>query len=313
MELVRRWLLIGACLLVCVTVGVGQGQPPPPWRQPGKAGQQITGPDGAPLVWVLAASFAMGSSSDESRYRIVELYATGRIADEQPVHQVTLDGFWIQKMEVTNAQYARFLTEHGSNKDAQGHELLDLADTGCEIGLRDGTYAVAAGREDHPVVEVTWYGAKAYAEHYSMALPTEAQWEYAARGPDGRRFPWGNRWEAGSLCWRYNAGPPSEVFGATSPVKSFPDGASWCGALNMAGNAKEWCRDWYDPHYYAQAPTHNPTGSVTPPGPDDHATRVCRGGGYSDDADECRSGSRSYFPPDQCHDYYGFRCVVNCE
>jgi len=313
MRLMRRGLLISVCLLVGATAAVSQGETPQPWQQPGEAGQEIAGPDGAPIVWIAAGSFMMGTSSEEIRYRIVRLHAVGGIADQQPVHEVSLTGFWAQKLEVTNGQYARFLNERGSNEDDEGHILLDITDENCQITERNGGYEIKEGRENHPVVEVTWYGARAYAQHYGMALPTEAQWEYAARGPDGPRYPWGDQWETGNLCWRGNVdqGPP--LCAATFPAGSFPAGASWCGALDMAGNALEWCADWYDPAYYKEAPAENPMGPITPPVPYDQATRVCRGGSYFQYADDCRCASRSYFPPDQCHDYHGFRCVVNCE
>ena len=312
-QAMRQWLVIGACLSLAAGAGGAQGDSPQPWEQPGEAGQQILGPDGAPLLWVPAGQFIMGSTNEGIRYRIIQLHAIGGIADEQPAHEVILDGFWLQKLEVTNAQYARFLNERGTNQDDEGQPLLDISDENCQIVEDNGVYKVAPGREEHPVGEVTWYGAKGYAEHYGMAVPTEAQWEYAARGPQRPRYPWGDEWQRDNLCWRGHIAESPTPFAATFPVGSFAAGASWCGALDMAGNASEWCADWYDPDYYRHAPTENPAGPPTPPVPHAQATRVCRGGSYFEYGDECRSAKRLHFPPGECHDYHGFRCVANCE
>jgi iron(II)-dependent oxidoreductase len=171
---------------------------------------------------------------------------------EQPVHRVTLDGFWAYKHEVTNAQFAEFAEATGF--------------AGTRWREQSG------GRDRHPVVEVTWPDAQAYCQWAGVALPTEAQWEYAARGPRSLTYPWGNQWNASKLCWWWNKPKSGQV--KTIAVGGIPAGASWCGALDMAGNVYEWCADWYDPHYYAASPAKNPAG------PDTGEERVMRGGAW---------------------------------
>jgi len=194
--------------------------------------------DGAELLWVPAGSFGMGSTEGPP--------------NERPVHRVSLSGFWLYQHEVTNGQFGQFAAATGfADSDWQKY---------------------AEGREPHPVVRVSWEGARAYAEWAGVALPTEAQWEYAARGPKGSKYPWGDQWSDRKLCWWWNRGQNEDV--GTFPVGSFPDGASWCGALDLAGNVYEWCADWFSPTYYAQSPAHDP------PGPEQGETRVSRGGSW---------------------------------
>ncbi len=229
----------------------------------GDPGEETIGRDGQRLVWVPGGSFMMGSEDGWF--------------EEQPVHQVTLTGFWIGKCEVTNAQYRTFC-------DATGRDFPEASSQG----------------DEHPVVEVSWYDAQAYCEHYGYTLPTEAQWDYAAAGPDARRYPWGDVWDAERCCNWYNRGSGGNTF----TVGSFPTGASWCGALDMAGNVYEWCADWYSATYYAVSPELNP------PGPENSDCRVLRGGswaGVSDDLFRC--AFRYNRTPVYRRDDYGFRCA----
>ncbi len=257
-----------------------------PWERPGsRAGQEIVGPAGITLVWVPGGSFMMGS---EVGY-----------VDQKPVHRVELSGFWIGKTEVTNEQYAAFLNDAGPD-DAS--EWLEVDDEDCEIERTGGRYEAKSGRGDHPVVEVSWYGAEAYCEHYGFELPTEAQWEYAARGPDSLRYPWGDEWQPDRLCWDENQGPGGRTF----PVGSFPSGASWCGALDMAGNVWEWCADWYDSDYYGSSPTTDPTG------PSSGDERVIRGGSWFNSASNCRGALRGRNTRDNTSADCGFRVARSC-
>ena len=130
------------------------------------------------LARVAAGYFAMGS-------------AEGR-ADEQPVHPVYLDDFYIDRFEVNNDQYAAFLNDRGRNADGEGHLLFDLDDPDAQIRYGRERYAPIPGSEQRPVAEVSWYGARAYCTWAGMQLPTEAMWEKAARGVDGRLYPWGS-------------------------------------------------------------------------------------------------------------------------
>ncbi len=221
---------------------------------------EMIGPDGQTLVWVPAGSFMMGSN---------------KYSNEQPIHQVTLDGFWIGQCEVTNDQYQAFC-------DATGRTFPS--------GSTEG--------DDHPVVYVSWYDAEAYCDHYGYALPTEAQWEYAARGPGVPVYPWGDTWDQNKCCNWDNKGPA----GRTYPVGSFPTGASWCGALDMAGNVWEWCADWYAGGYYSVSPELNPRG------PESGSNRVLRGGSWDDRSlNYCRATSRLYNSPSLTYYNYGFR------
>jgi serine/threonine-protein kinase len=251
------------------------GDPTPdlqPWQKPGAtAGDEISGPDGGTMIWVPPGEFDMGSRD-------------GR-PDEQPVHHVRLThGFWLRKSPVTQAQYQRYCQETGADFPAGG----------------DGDL--------FPVVNIGWKDAADYCKHYGMTLPTEAQWEYAARGKDGRVYPWGNDWSPSLCCNWQNRGPNAHAF----PIGSFPQGASWCGALDMAGNVWQWCADWYDSKYYAASP------AADPPGPDEGEAlpvigqvRVLRGGCWSiDDPTVFRSAHRGYVDnPSARRDGYGFRCV----
>jgi len=214
---------------------------------------------------VPAGSFMMGSEDGK--------------APEKPAHRVQLDGFWLGKYEVTNAQYRAFC-------EATGRELPPDIDDG----------------DDHPVICVGWGDATAYCEHYGLSLPTEAQWEYAAAGPESRTYPWGSDWDPQRLCWFENRGPGGQSF----LVGSFPAGASWCGALDMAGNVWEWCADWYGADYYAKAPEQNPPG----PSESEYGARVLRGGSWGDLSGYCfRCAHRRNHNPGYRYGHVGFRCA----
>jgi len=253
----------------------------------GKAGQEKVGSDGGVYVWVPPGEFMMGA--DDLDYR------------HKPIHRVRITkGFWLSKCEITNAQYAAFLNAHGSNTEAAGKELIDLQSRDCGVETQGGHYVAKTGRGDHPVVEVSWYGAKAYCDHYGLRLPTEAQWEYAARGPEGRKYPWGDEWDKRKCCNGGNRGPGSRTF----PVGSFPQGASWCGALDMAGNVSEWCADWFEKYYYDKSPATDPTG------PASGRYRGLRGGSWMGNVafNYYRSACRGNDFPVNSNFGGGFRC-----
>jgi len=252
-----------------------------PWERPGThAGQEMVGPAGIILVWVPGGSFVMGSTDADIQYAIDELDANGDwMDDEQPAHRVELSGFWIGKTEVTVGQWQSVM---GS---APGDQAGD----------------------DHPVVNVSWEDCVEFCEKAGLELPTEAQWEYAARGPDGRRYPWGDEWEEDRLCWRKNQGPGGRTFPVgTFPVGSFPSGASWCGALDMVGNVSEWCADWYDANYYASSPARDAAG------PSGGTRRVVRGGSWDHYANLCRAAIRGYYDPAGRSNSVGFRAARSC-
>jgi len=270
------------------------------------AGEQTAGPDGGMYVWVPGGEFMMGSMESDVQYAIAHFgTASAWLENEKPVHKVRITkGFWLGKHEVTNEQYAAFLNAYGGNRDSEGHELLDMARQYSEIEKHGGRYTAKSGREQHPVVEVSWYGATEYCRHHGLRLPTEAQWEYAARGPKALRYPWGDAWDEKRCCAGTNR---KQYSGAkTFAVGSFADGATWCGALDMAGNVSEWCRDWYDNSYYATSPMTDPTGPAT------GTFRLMRGGSWCSNGNGCRSASRAECYPDRTLFGldFGFRCLM---
>jgi formylglycine-generating enzyme required for sulfatase activity len=198
--------------------------------------------DGAVMVYVPAGTFWMGSTREVDSIRWDQ--------DERPAHTVHLDAFWIDRTEATNARYARCVAAGACRQSPYAN---------------DPPYS----GDDHPVVGVSWYDAAAYCAWAGARLPTEAEWEYAARGPGGNTYPWG---EAPLTCERAQFSGCSEYPGGTVPVGSLPAGASWCGALDMLGNASEWVADWYGP--YPAGPRTNPTG------PEIRDAHVLRGGSW---------------------------------
>lgn len=229
--------------------------------------QSMTAPDGAPMVLVPAGPFEMGSNQGED--------------DAQPVHEVTLAAFYIDQYEVTNALY-RSCVEAG----------------GCEQPACPERYE-AETRKNHPVVCVSWDQAQKYCEWRGGRLPTEAEWEKAARGTEGREYPWGDKLPDGTLSNFYND------IGDTTPVGSYPDGVSPYGAYDMAGNVLEWVADWYDEKYYSSSPAENP------PGPPNGELKALRGGSWPMYRFiYARASSRYSHRPDFQHDSIGFRCVA---
>jgi formylglycine-generating enzyme required for sulfatase activity len=239
--------------------------------------------DEAVMVYVPAGEFEMGS--------------TERYDEEQPVHTVSMDGFWIDKHEVTNAQFAAFLNEKG-NQEEGGTTWLELDSDDCLIEKSGEEFRSKSGYADHPVVEVSWYGAKAYAEWVGGRLPSEAEWEYAARGPEGSVYPWGDDEPTCDLA-QY-----SGCSGDTVPVGSFPDGASWCGALDLVGNVWEWTRSLYKDYPYDSGDGRENLES--------DARRVLRGGAFDVSEYSGRCAYRNLRDNPNYRGWsYGFRVVVS--
>jgi formylglycine-generating enzyme required for sulfatase activity len=236
--------------------------PPPAVAEAGQVWVSPT--DGAEMAYVPAGEFIMGSDEGGS--------------DERPVHTVYLDAFYIDKTEVTNAQY-RKCVEAG----------------GCDTPVKT-TYYDNADYSQHPVVYVSWNDADDYCRWAGKRLPTEAEWEKAARGTDGRTYPWGE----GIDCDHAQYGGCG---GGTAPVGSKPKGASPYGTLDMAGNVWEWVADWYDSDYYSQSPGRNP------PGPDSGVGRVLRGGSLHGSQRFTHCAYRVGGNPRYWYFYVGFRCA----
>jgi formylglycine-generating enzyme required for sulfatase activity len=221
---------------------------------------------------------------------------------ELPLHTVYLDAYNIDKYEVTNDQMATFLNSRGSN-DCNDYECVDLDDHDLRISYMGGQYVVDSGYGDHPVVEVTWYGADAFCTENGKRLPSEAEWEKAARGTTLRAYPWG---DSDPTCELVNYWPNEGVcVGDTAPVGSYLAGASPYGVMDMAGNVWEWVNDWYSYSYYSSSPTNNP------PGPATGDYRVLHGGSWHQIELNLRVAYRDYFNPDFSYFIIGFRCAVS--
>jgi formylglycine-generating enzyme required for sulfatase activity/photosystem II stability/assembly factor-like uncharacterized protein len=244
--------------------------------------------DGMTMVYVPEGSFSMGSDLDAD-VEICKRFNGGSClpgwyADEAPTHNVYLDAYWIDKTEVTNGKYTKCVSAGG-----------------CQPHLRNDYY-VNPKYANYPVIDVTWTDADTYCHWAGGRLPTEAEWEKAARGTDGRIYPWGNNDPTCYLAnfWDVSSG----CVGDTSEVGSYPSGASPYGALDMAGNVDEWVNDLFDATYYSQSPARNPTGPVS------GDERVVRGGASWTGAINIRSTSRSKDDPKNPMYENGFRCVL---
>ncbi len=227
--------------------------------------------DNMEMVYVPAGSFLMGSVNQNAD------------SDEGPVHEVYLDSFWIDKYEVSNAQYQVCVEAGGCNPPEKG-ELLNNPDL-----------------LNHPVVYVSWTKAKVYCEWAGRHLPSEAQWEKAARGNDQRIFPWGE----GINC---QYGQFDNCTNGTVAVNSFPTGQSAFGAFNMAGNVAEWVNDYYTEDYYTSR-----SSWINPVGPDYGIARVLRGGSWNNSSSELRTTNRLGLSTSYNNSSIGFRCVSRTE
>lgn len=253
-----------------------------PTLTPMPIGMRLADVDGMTQVFVSAGEFTMGSEDGDS--------------NEAPVHTVYLDAYWIDQTEVTNAQFAAFLNANG-NQSEGGVTWLAIGSSYASIVESGGRFQPEAGYDDHPVVAVSWYGATAYCAWAGRRLPTEAEWEKAARGTDARTYPWGE----GINCDRANYGRCVGDGGAI--VGRYPAGASPYGALDMAGNVREWVADWYDRDYYQDSLTQNPQG------PDTGQYKVLRGGSWFDVGYSVRATERHSNQPGNRNFYIGFRCA----
>jgi formylglycine-generating enzyme required for sulfatase activity len=227
--------------------------------------------------------------------------------DERPVHLVYLDDFWVDRYEVTNERFAHFVAETDYQTDAEkagwgwvriGSEWEEMS--GADWRHPRGQSSGIEDKMDHPVVLVSWNDADAYCRWAGKRLPTEAQWEKAARGPSldsGYTYAWGNEFDAS------NANTKEAKLGDTTPVGSFsPHGDSPYGASDMTGNVWEWVADWYDSGYYSQSPPTNPSGPTT------GTYKVLRGGSWLFDELYARTAFRYNVRPDYTYDFTGFRC-----
>jgi sulfatase modifying factor 1 len=261
------------------------------------------------MVLIPAGEFLMGSPE-----------GSGGFPDEQPQRSIFVGSVYLDRHEVTNEEYQAFVA-------AAHHRTPENNNPASTLWSNQ---APMQGTERHPVVNVSWTDAVAYCLWMGKRLPTEAEWEKAARGTDGRRYPWGDQWDirlANSASYwagrtiEFETGADWEAFwikgeGAriakdnglkgevlTMPVGSFPSAVSPYGLVDMAGNVAEWVQDWYDPNYYRSAPLTNPSG------PERGAIKSMRGGSWLKPAKSLRTSDRDWGTMDSRPSGTGFRCA----
>ncbi|MCC7360358.1 MAG: SUMF1/EgtB/PvdO family nonheme iron enzyme [Anaerolineales bacterium] len=248
-----------------------------PSLTPAPGASRLSAVDGMVQFYVPAGEFGMGSDS--------------AAPDQAPYHLVTLDAFWIDQTEVTVAQYIQCV------KSGVCAPPLNLGSVTRATYYDDPQYL------GYPVIFINWAQARTYCEWTGRRLPTEAEWEKAARGTDARLYPWGNE-------------PPdpqrlnfqASGFQDTVPVGQYPDGAGPYGALDMAGNVSEWVADWYDAGYYAVSPNLNPLGPAQTGCPEGDC-RPLRGGNWNSRPEEVTTSARLFYGPNDTRDAFGVRCA----
>lgn len=269
-----------------------------------EAGTTRQDAQGIEQVFVPAGCFIMGTDEAGMSWALQNLefpsWAKRSLGFEMPARETCLTkGYWIDRTEVTNEAFAAFVADGGYDKtefwSAEGQAWLAGQD---KTALPVACIADAPG--DFPRVCVTWFEAEAYAAWRGGRLPSEAEWEFAARGPDALTYPWGNDWDPAK----------ANVVGTTAPtaVGSFPDGASWVGALDLSGNAMEWVSDWLKDGYGKDAPKDDPQG------PDTGTRKVEKGGWWGSNAWSARSAYKHFEDPPEYQDHHiGFRIVTPVE
>jgi formylglycine-generating enzyme required for sulfatase activity len=294
------------------------------------------------MVWIPGGKFVMGDPTSPDH--------------DAPPHEVGVGGFWMDETEVTNAQFAKFVEATGYVTVAERTPTREQYPNAAEDMLAPGSavfipvkastdprawetphppwwqYTKAAnwrhpegrgssieGKENYPVVQIAWEDAQAYCDWAGKRLPTEAEWEFAARGGlDRKPFAWGDATQGAAGHWHANTfqgvfperDSGADGFTSVSPVKSFPPNGY--GLYDVSGNVWEWCADWYDPVYYKTSPRKNPKGPANPASFEGGPQRVRRGGSFLCADGYCRRyvpGTRDKNPPDSSANHTGFRCV----
>ncbi len=284
-----RHIGFGACLIASIGVLAAV-----------LAGCRDAGPSSASPGYSLGDTIARPADQMTMRHVPGGAFRMGRKTSlHAHAHTVVLDSFWVDGSEVTNVHYSQCVAAGAC-----------APPTSCSWG--EPTYEDPA-KADHPVVCVAWQAARAYCAWAGARLPTEAEWEYAARGPEALLYPWGDEFDGIRLnscdtnCPHedHRVTEYDDGFAQTAPAGSYPGGASWCGALDMAGNVWEWVADWYG--RYPLARQHNPTG------PERGTERLRRGGSWFDwnEYGFLRADNRHPFEPRAANYTTGFRCVMS--
>ena len=237
------------------------------------------------LCLIPAGTFTMGSAED--------------LPNEAPVHKIYLDAYYIGKTEVTNAEYYPFWVESGG---------IDSEYTPVSYGGEFGTWPhIAETRPNHPVIGVAYDSAVAYAKWRGMRLPTEAEWEKAARGVKARRWPWGNTFEQRIKNTTIHANVWKQAGTQLQPVGTYPTGVSPYGAYDMAGNVWEWVSDWYSETFYRRSPDRNPRGPAV------GSRRVVKGGSWLNPEVLARCSTRIGQHPAIGTSFIGFRLAKDAD
>jgi formylglycine-generating enzyme required for sulfatase activity len=243
--------------------------------------------DGSVMVQIDEGEFTMGSD---------------KYSAEKPPQNIAMDTNYIDKYLVTNAQFQKFVDATGYETDAEkeGGGRVRLGRRWKEVSeaswKKPDSLTGIEGREDHPVSQVSYNDAASYCEWAGKDLPSEAQWEMAARGPDGNEFPWGNS-EPDDTTANYD-----NIVGGTSPVMEYVKGQSYYGVQDMGGNVYQWIKDWYAT---GERAAKNPTG------PETGEERVIKGGSFMEGMESMRSANRDRYPPNYSSFLFGFRCAAS--
>jgi eukaryotic-like serine/threonine-protein kinase len=276
-------------------------------KQPYKTGSiGRSSVDGMNMVYIPEGDFLMGLPDGQG------------YADNRPQHTVYLDAYWIDQTEVTNEEFSTFVTETKYLTDVE-NGAIPYTYSGIAWVKLDGASwknptgygSTLSGFEKHPVIFVSWVDAKAYCEWAGKRLPTEAEWEKAARGTEGQVYPWGFLPPNGKLAnfgdsstdYSWSDKTTNDGYATTAPVGSYPDGKSVYGLLDMAGNANEWVADWYGSDYYLSSPSSNPTGPMY------GDFRSLRGGPFFGNLADLRSATRAMDGQNSARFDSGFRCA----
>jgi len=270
--MVFRIIMLSTILSLALTSGA--------WGTPPK---KVAPSSYSGMVLIPQGSFEMGSRKSLRELDPVAIFQADRhmLGPEDPAHEVILDAYYIDLYEVTNTDFKKYL-------EATGSKTLPRY-------WKDAHF----NQPTQPVVGTTWKEAQACCQSKNKRLPTEAEWEKAARGKRPVKYPWGNE-EPDKTRLNFN-----NQIGKTSPVGSFPEGKSDYGVFDLSGNVAEWVQDWHFPEYYLFSPKENP------PGPDKGHYKIIRGGNWKNNAEDVRLTYRNATVPKARSKTVGFRCVAD--